>query len=73
MDFRMTSQQIVDKENHGVPAKVENKESQRVVSILKSSQKINCPLEKKLTKVSSFETSCVICLVYVIFSSKSTK
>ena len=57
----MTSQQIVDKENHGVPANVENKEPQRVVSILKSSQKINCPSEKKLTKVSSFETSRVIC------------
>ena len=73
MDFRMTSQQIVDKENHGVPANVENKEPQRVVSILKSSQKINCPSEKKLTKVSSFETSSVICLIYVVFSSKSTK
>lgn len=53
MDFRIISQQIVDKENHGVPANVENKEPQRVVSILKSSQKINCPSEKKLTKVSS--------------------
>ena len=53
MDFRITSQQIVDKENHGVPANVENKEPQRVVSILKSSQKINGPSEKKLTKVSS--------------------
>ncbi|KAM7431597.1 Transforming acidic coiled-coil-containing protein 2 [Porites harrisoni] len=52
MDFRMSSQQIVDKENHGVLANVENKEPQRVVSILKSSQRINCPLEKKLTKVS---------------------
>lgn len=49
----MSSQQIVDKENHGVPANVENKEPQRVVSILKSSQRINCPSEKKLTKVSS--------------------
>lgn len=60
MDFRMSSQQIVDKENHGVLANVENKEPQRVVSILKSSQRINCPLEKKLTKVSSIALKTLV-------------
>ena len=56
----MSSQQIVDKENHGVPANVENKEPQRVVSILKSSQKINCHSEKKLTKVSSIALKTLV-------------
>ena len=60
MDFRITSQQIVDKENHGVPANVENKEPQRVVSILKSSQRINCHSEKKLTKVSSIALKTLV-------------
>ena len=56
----MSSQQIVDKENHGVLANVDNKEPQRVVSILKSSQRIDCPLEKKLTKVSSIALKTLV-------------
>lgn len=43
---------MTDKENQGVPKDWQNEEPQRVVSILKSSQKVNCPSEKKLSKVS---------------------
>lgn len=50
MDFRAPSQEVGDKENQGVP-KFQDGELPRVVSILKSSQRANCPLEKKLTKV----------------------
>ena len=60
MDFRIPSQQVTDKENQGVPKDWQNEEPQRVVSILKSSQKVNCPSEKKLSKVSSYDTSSVI-------------
>lgn len=52
MDFRMSRQELTDKENQGVPEKRQNEKPQGVVSILKSSQKQNFPLEKKLTKVS---------------------
>ena len=51
MDFRAPSQEVGDKENQGVPEKFQDGELPRVVSILKSSQRANCPLEKKLTKV----------------------
>ena len=47
----MPSQEVGDKENQGVPEKFQDGELPRVVSILKSSQRANCPLEKKLTKV----------------------
>ena len=59
MDFRIPSQQVTDKENRGVPENWQNEEPQRVESILKSSQKVNCPSEKKLSKVSSYDTSSV--------------
>jgi len=49
----MSSQQLADKENQGVSENWENEEPQRVVSILKSSQKVNFPSEKKLSKVSN--------------------
>lgn len=51
MDFRAPSQEVGDKENQGVPEKFQDGELPRVVSILKSSQRANCPLVKKLTKV----------------------
>ena len=59
MDIRVSSEQLADKENRGVPGKRPNEEPQRVVSILKSSQKVNFPSEKKLTKVSVHYTSSV--------------
>lgn len=48
----MSRQELTDKENQGVPEKRQNEKPQGVVSILKSSQKQNFPLEKKLPKVS---------------------
>ena len=56
----MYTQQLADKENQGVPENWQNEEPRRVVSILKSSQKVNCPLEKKFTKVSTFDASSEI-------------
>ncbi|XP_078357818.1 uncharacterized protein LOC144642671 isoform X1 [Oculina patagonica] len=52
MDFSIPGQELADKENQGIPEKQQNGETPRVVSILKSSQKGNCLLEKKLAKVS---------------------
>ena len=60
----MSSQQLADKENLGVPEKWQNEEPQGVVSILKSSQKANFPSEKKLTKVSGHYTSSVITALF---------
>ena len=59
----MSTQQLADKENLGVPEKWQNEEPQRV-SILKSSQKANFPSEKKLTKVSGHYTSSVITALF---------
>ena len=52
MDFRAPGQELADKENQGIPGNGQDGEAPRVVSILKSSQKANCLLEKKLAKVS---------------------
>ena len=47
MDFRISPQQLADKENFGVHQDWQNGELQRVVSILKTSQGTNFPLERK--------------------------
>lgn len=60
----MSRQELTDKENHGVPEKRQNEKPQGVVSILKSSQKQNFPLVKKLTKVSGCDTWSVIAVLY---------
>jgi len=52
MDFRICNQQTAEKENFGVHQVLQNGEPPNVVSILKTSQRTNLPLEKKLTKVS---------------------
>ena len=52
MDFRICNQQTAEKENFGVHQVLQNGEPRNVVSILKTSQRTNLPLEKKLTKVS---------------------
>ena len=51
MDFSTPGQELADKENQGIPENRQNGETPRVVSILKSSQRANCLLEKKSAKV----------------------
>lgn len=72
MDFRAPSQELTDKENQGVPDKYQNGELPRVVSILKSSQKANCLLEKKSSKVRLRRLKTVACFLLMEYLDFNT-